>query len=125
MIKYRRKGVRFMKTIMFGVFLLLMFSLIFIFIRDTLRKGKQHKEVEIPSLHRWVIPAIIASLVAQELISQEESSEFEGSSMEELEEFLLTNEIFFSKGDLEDWMLTQPELVGFNNSEYGGLDLPE
>jgi hypothetical protein len=114
-----------MKTVMFGVFLLLMFFLIFIFIRDTLRKGKQNKEVEIPSLHRWIIPAIIASLVAQELLSQEVASELEGSSIEEMEEYLLTNGIFTSKEDIEDWMLTQPELVGFENSQYGGLDLPE
>jgi hypothetical protein len=83
---------------------------------------RKPKEEEKPSLHSLIIPAIIASLVVHGLLSNEEASELEDLSLEEIEEYLVNNDVFESPEEMEDWIFDQPELVGSSDSVFGGLD---
>jgi hypothetical protein len=109
------------QTVFFIIFLALMTYLIASFIRDMMNKRNPNKE-EKPSVHSWIIPAIIASLVAHGLVSKEESSELEGLSFAEVEEYLVNHDIFDSSEEMEEWLLNQPEIVGSGDSIFGSLD---
>lgn len=110
-----------MKTILFIVFLVIMTYLITAFIRDVTNKGKRKDDEEKPSLNSWTIPAIITSLVVHELLTKEEAEDLEGLSQEEVEEYLVNQDIFETQEDMEDWILAQPELAGTGDSVFGGI----
>jgi hypothetical protein len=111
-----------MKTVLFILFLAIMTYLVTSFIKDMMNKGKPNEEEEKPSLNSWIIPAIITSLVVHEMLSKEEAEELEGLSQEEVEEYLVNQDIFDSREEMEDWILSQPELSGTGDSVFGGID---
>lgn len=111
-----------MKTILFIVFIVIITYLVTAFIRDMMNKGKPKEGEEKPSLNSWIIPAIITSLVVHELLTKEEAEELEGLSQEEVEEYLVNQDIFETREDMEDWILSQPELAGTSDSVFGGID---
>ncbi len=102
-----------------------MFFLVGMLIFDTLRKGRlrKKKEQEDPSyLFTIIIPAIIASLVAQGLLPKEQEAEIQANSLTDLEHYLIEQQIFESREEIEDWILKQPELVGYGDSIFGYQD---
>lgn len=111
-----------MKTVLFIVFLAIMTYLVTSFIKDMMNRGKPRAEEEKPALNSWIIPAIITSLVVHGMLSKEEAEELEDLSQEEVEEYLVNQDIFESREEMEDWILSQPELAGTGDSVFGGID---
>ncbi|WP_202076892.1 hypothetical protein [Caldalkalibacillus salinus] len=109
-----------MRTFMFVIFVLLITYLVFTFITDVLRK-KLKKNTTQADIHGIIIPAIVASLVAHGLISKTESEELDGATFEELEEYLVTHDVFASRVDIKDWIFDQPELVA-QDGLFDGID---
>lgn len=106
-----------MKTFLFFIFVALMAFLIVQFIRDLMNKEKQETKAEDPALHSLLIPAIIASLITQGLISKETAEELEDFSVLELEEYVVNEGIFESTEDWEDWILHQEEMAAVHNDD--------
>jgi hypothetical protein len=86
------------------------------------KKKKKDPEEQLQLSLHLIIPAIVASLVAQGLLPKDESGELESLSLSGIEDYLVTNNIFESKKEVEEWILAQPEIVGNGDSILGGID---
>jgi|GEM_PF-6762002 len=107
-------------------FFLIVLVLLVMFMRDALKKKKDNKqEINNDSLFTLIIPAIIASLVAQGLLSKHDQKSLADLSLTDLENYLIDQNIFSSTLEIQDWILQQPELVGFGDSIFvDQSDLP-
>jgi hypothetical protein len=110
-----------MKEWMFVAFLLVMSFLIVMFIIDTLRRGKNSKaEKNDDSLFLpWIVTSIVATLVAQQIISKEEAEQLSDATLEEVEDYLLEQDYFEASEDFHSWITSQPELTGMGDSIMG------
>lgn len=112
-----------MPQIFILVFILIIAILLFFYIRDHLLNKKEDEAKE--SEKSWIIPIILAALVAQNLMSQNEANELESRTIMELEDELLERNIFESHQDFEQWVRDQSDMAQNDAMpiEYSNHDL--
>lgn len=100
--------------------LLFLAGLILVYIIDR-RKKDDEQQPKLAEMNQWIVPAIVATLVAHGLISKLQQEELEDLSFDELEAFVLENELFEDEGQFSEWLLEQPELASVGGDSIFGM----